>query len=85
MAERRWLSDRAHEALGRGDVVAARAFLDTPATSGDAAALMLLAQTYDPIMLTRWGVVGLAGDLARAQELYAKARNAGTTPTVEDR
>ena len=83
IAERRWLSDRAHEALGHGDVIAARAFLDIPVMASDAEALTLLAQTYDPAVLNRWGVVGLAGDPARAKELYDRARDAGATPTTE--
>ena len=46
-------------------------------SEGSVEATYLLAQTYDPRMLKLWAVVGLPGDAARADELYARARAAG--------
>jgi hypothetical protein len=36
-----------------------------------------LAETYDPNMLTAWGVRGVAADIARARALYRKALSFG--------
>jgi hypothetical protein len=37
----------------------------------------LLAETYDPAMLSAWGIFGRRGDVTKAQKLYAKAIAAG--------
>jgi hypothetical protein len=44
---------------------------------GSAPALFALAETYDPTTLAAWGTFGTQGDVARAQELYAKALAGG--------
>ena len=36
-------------------------------------ALFLLAETYDPAMLSTWGISGRRGNVTKAQKLYAKA------------
>ena len=36
-----------------------------------------LAETYDPLTLTKWGTYGTRGDANKAQDLYAKADAAG--------
>lgn len=64
-------------ALADGDVAAARAFLERAADGGDARALVVLGDTYDPATLTRLGVVGIHGDAARAREYYSRALSAG--------
>jgi hypothetical protein len=46
-------------------------------TAGSARAAHLLAQTYDPRILDEWRVVGIKGDPAKAEELYARARAGG--------
>jgi hypothetical protein len=66
-------------ALAGGDVVEARAFLERAAEAGDARALMVLGDTYDPTTLARLGAIGIKGDVARAHDFYARAREAGLT------
>ena len=64
-------------ALAGGDVVEARAFLERAAEAGDARALLVLGDTYDPTTLARLGAIGIKGDVARAHDFYARAREAG--------
>lgn len=64
-------------ALADGDVAGARAFLERAAEAGDARALLVLGDTYDPAMLARMGAVGLKGDPSRARDYYARALSAG--------
>ncbi len=64
-------------ALAGGDVAAARAFLERAADAGDARALLVLGDAYDPGTLTRLGAVGLKGDPARARDYYQRASDAG--------
>jgi len=64
-------------AFARGDIAAARAFLQRAAEGGDARALMALGDTYDPTTLTRLGAVGLKGDEVAARNYYSRALAAG--------
>ncbi len=64
-------------ALADGDVAEARAFLERASESGDARALLVLGDTYDPSTLARLGAIGLKGDVARARDYYARASEAG--------
>ena len=64
-------------ALAGGDVAAARAFLERAADAGDARALLVLGDAYDPATLTRLGAVGLKGDPSRARDYYQRANEAG--------
>jgi hypothetical protein len=66
-------------ALADGDVAGARAYLERAAESGDARALLVLGDTYDPATLTRMGALGLKGDPARARDYYARALSAGVS------
>jgi TPR repeat protein len=64
-------------ALAGGDVAAARAFLERAADSGDARALLVLGDAYDPATLTRLGAIGVKGDASRARDYYQRASEAG--------
>ena len=64
-------------ALAGGDVAAARAFLERAADAGDARALLVLGDAYDPATLTRLGAIGLKGDASRARDYYKRASDAG--------
>ena len=64
-------------ALAGGDVAAARAFLERAADAGDARALMVLGDAYDPATLARLGAIGVKGDAARARAYYQRANDAG--------
>ena len=73
--ERR-LIERAAALIKDRDISAARLLLERAAQSGNRVALFTLAQTYDAKMLSEWRVVGVAGDQARAAELYRRASGA---------
>ena len=64
-------------ALAGGDVAAARAFLERAADAGDARALLVLGDAYDPTTLTRLGAIGVKGDASRARDYYRRASDAG--------
>jgi len=64
-------------ALAGGDVAAARAFLERAADAGDARALLVLGDAYDPATLTRLGAIGVKGDASRARDYYQQASDAG--------
>ncbi len=64
-------------ALAGGDVAAARAFLERAADAGDARALLVLGDAYDPATLTRLGAIGVKGDASRARDYYLRASEAG--------
>jgi len=72
----RW-SVRGLVALAKGDLSTARLFLSRAAETGDARAWVALADTYDPAMLAKLGVVFAPGDAARARDCLVKAMAAG--------
>jgi hypothetical protein len=72
----RW-SVRGLVALSKGDLSNARLFLTRAAEAGDARAWVALADTYDPAMLAKFGVVFAPGDALRARDCLVKAVAAG--------
>ncbi|THD46416.1 MAG: hypothetical protein E7774_06255 [Bradyrhizobium sp.] len=64
-------------ALAGGEVAEARAFLERAGEAGDARAYLVLGDTYDPTTLARLGAIGIKGDVSRAGDYYARAREAG--------
>ncbi|MEH2497191.1 hypothetical protein V1294_003670 [Bradyrhizobium sp. AZCC 1678] len=68
---------RATALLGQGDIGAARIVLERAVEMGSVQASFTLAETYDPLILAKWGTLGTRGDAVRAQDLYAKADAAG--------
>jgi hypothetical protein len=71
------LLQRADILINRGDISAARAMLEHALDLGSLRAARRLAETYDPDVLTSWGVRGTRGDRRRAQELYRRAHEGG--------
>jgi hypothetical protein len=69
------LVDRAGALLRQGDVSGARLLLERASDEGDARAILLLAETFDPQSLSKLGVRGMHGDAARAEELRKRARS----------
>ena len=63
----------AHVLLGRGDIGSARIVLQRAAEMGDAQANFTLAETYDSLILSKWGTYGTHGDAKKALDLYARA------------
>jgi TPR repeat protein len=45
--------------------------------------MFILAETYDPQMLARWGVLGVKPDLEKARALYEKAETRGIEGATE--
>lgn len=68
---------RASVLLGQGDIGAARIVLEHAAHMGSAQASFALAETYDPLILPKWGTYGTRGDAIKARDLYAKADAGG--------
>jgi hypothetical protein len=68
---------RASALLRQGDIGAARIVLERAVEMGSAQASFSLAETYDPLILAKWGTYGTRGDAIKAQDLYANADAAG--------
>jgi hypothetical protein len=68
---------RASALLREGAIGAARNVLERAVDMGSAQASFSLAETYDPLILAKWGTYGTRGDTIKAQNLYAKAGAAG--------
>ena len=83
-AESAKLIARAAVLLGQGNIGAARIVLERAAESGNAQASFMLAETYDPVILSAWGTYGTRGEAAKAREYYAKA-HAGGIREAKDR
>jgi hypothetical protein len=74
---------RAIMLLGRGDIASARIVLQRASEMGDAQASFTLAETYDPLILSKWGTYGTLGDAKRALDLYARAFAGGINEAKE--
>lgn len=68
---------RASALLRQGDIGAARLVLERAVEMGSAQASFALAETYDPLVLAKWGTYGTLGNASRAKALYAQADSAG--------
>jgi len=64
-------------ALAKGDLSSARVYLTRAADAGDPRAFVALADTYDPTILAKLGVVCAPGDSQRAKDYLVKAAAAG--------
>jgi TPR repeat protein len=68
---------RARGQIAVGDIAGARLLLEPAAAQDNMDALFALAETYDPLMLRRWRVIGPRPDDAMARALYEKAAKRG--------
>jgi len=73
------LLKRGEQFVAKGDLAAARSLFERAAEMRDARAAFALAETYDPIMLRRWGEQGFAPDIAMARTWYERAREFGSS------
>ncbi|MBR0703684.1 hypothetical protein JQ599_27515 [Bradyrhizobium diazoefficiens] len=71
------LIPRARALLDQGDIGAARIVLELAAEKDVPQASFMLAETYDPAVLSALGTYGTRSEVARARELYAKAQKGG--------
>ena len=78
------LMARASALLRQGNIGAARTVLHRAAETGSAQASFMLAETYDPAILSAWGTYGTRGEATKAREFYAKA-HAGGIQEAKDR
>jgi hypothetical protein len=78
------LMARARALVAQGNIAAARLVLERAAETGSAEASFALAETYDPIVLSKWGTSGTRGETTKARELYTKAQ-AGGVQEANDR
>jgi hypothetical protein len=74
---------RASILLDQGNIGAARIVLERAAEVGSAQASFMLAQTYDPVVLSAWGTYGTRGEATKAREFYAKAQAGGIQETKD--
>jgi hypothetical protein len=74
---------RASVLLGQGDIGSARIVLERAANTGSAQASFALAETYDPLVLRKWGAYGTLGDSGKARDLYARAQAGGIKEAKE--
>ena len=77
------LVERASRLLRLGDIGAARMILAFADDNGSARAAFMLAETYDPLVLSTWAAAGTRADPAKARELYARAYAAGIPEAKE--
>jgi hypothetical protein len=75
---------RASALIGQGNIGAARIVLERAVETGSAQASFMLAETYDPLVLSTWKTFGTHGDVTKARDLYAKAL-AGGIQEAKDR
>lgn len=72
------LLKRGEDYLNGGDFAAARLMLQRVADAGNARGALMLASTYDPLVLQRLGAYAFAADVAKARAWYEKARDYGS-------
>jgi TPR repeat protein len=68
--------------ISSGDVVTARVLFQRAAEAGDAKAALSMGATFDPALLAKMGVRGIAPDVARARSWYEKARDLGSSEAL---
>jgi hypothetical protein len=81
---------RGTDFINRGDLASARLVLQRAAEAGDPQAALLLAGTYDPILLEKVGIQGFARDIvegfapdaALARTWYERAKELGSPEAV---
>jgi hypothetical protein len=70
---------RAGAMMVNRDIAAARLVLARVANDGDGQAAVMLAESYDPAILEKLGVYGMAPDVAMARQWYETAQRLGST------
>ncbi len=71
------LAHRAADLIQQGQIAGARVLLERAQGAHDPKIDFALAETYDPNQLSRWKVLGMVADPARARSLYQKAADGG--------
>ncbi|MEA2927830.1 MAG: hypothetical protein QOG38_258 [Hyphomicrobiales bacterium] len=72
------LYERSQALIEQGDIASARLTLTRAAEAGDARSALALGTTYDPDVLKKLGVLGVAADPLQAHAWYTKAAGLGS-------
>jgi hypothetical protein len=72
------LYGRSQALIEQGDIASARLMLTRAAEAGDARSALALGTTYDPDVLRKLGVLGVAADPKQAHAWYSKAVELGS-------
>jgi hypothetical protein len=83
-AEVRTLVQAGDARLISGDIASARLYYERAAEAGNARAARLLANSYDPAFLVRWGVLGMTGNVQEAARWYRRASGLGDSEAARD-
>ena len=71
------LAHRASDLIQQGQIAGARVLLERAQGAHDPKIDFALAETFDPNQLSRWKVLGMVADPARARALYQQAADGG--------
>ena len=74
---------RGEQLIQQGDIAAARLMFARAAEVGDARSALALGASYDPDVLRKLGVLGVAADAALAREWYSKASSFGSREAAQ--
>ena len=74
---------RGKDLIANGDIVAAQPVLQRAAEAGNADAALALATTYDPVVLRKLRVYGVAPDAEKARNWYQQAKRLGSAAAPE--
>jgi TPR repeat protein len=77
------LIEQGERFIAAGDIVTARLIFERAAKAENATAALALAAAYDPIVLTKLGVLGIDMDVEKARLWYQKAQSLGSAQAVE--
>jgi hypothetical protein len=77
------LYKRGEQLIQQGDIAAARLMFTRAAEVGDARSALALGASYDPDVLKKLGVLGVAADAALAREWYSKASSFGSREAAQ--
>jgi hypothetical protein len=72
------LVKQGEQLVATGDLVTARTAFQRAAEAGNAPAAIALGATFDPIVLAKLGVVGMASDVDEARRWYQRAESMGS-------
>lgn len=78
------LVTRAKGLIDAGDISSARQVLEYAARRGNASAMMVLAQSYDPGFLLKMNIHGIRPDVDKAMAWYQRAAEAQPEPQATD-
>jgi hypothetical protein len=76
------LIEQGEKFMAAGDIVSARMMFERAAQGEDATAALALGAAYDPLVLSKLGVMGTESSLEKARIWYAKAQSLGSTQAI---